>query len=201
MKRISELELGLDQDSTNPAELLHAAVEIMVDRDHRKLENWILVNFCMSFNREGRERFEWVECGEAPDYRIFTRPDSEPQPIEVTEVLDPGRKRQKEYVEALNEAERTGDYLVTKDLHEAPADYEAKLVDQARRLLKRKFAKPYPPDTWLVVYFNPVLPAAGEDSHSFGIRVLRIALDQVGRPERISQIWILTNTLRIARVL
>jgi hypothetical protein len=55
---------------------------------------------------------------------MFTDPTSDGIPVEVTEVLDPRRRRDREYRCALADAERTGDYLVASDAPEIPANYE-----------------------------------------------------------------------------
>ena len=213
MIKITELDLGLDGgDSSDHLELVRRAVESMTARDHHeKLENWILVNFCNVFNRQSPQSFEWTRrCNSAdchagdqpPDYMVASQPDSIPQLVEVTEVLDPDRERQREYREALDKVERFGIDLAVQHLPDTPAFYESELVEEARELLRKKFAKRYPPNTWLIVYFNPQLFApAGDDSHSFGVRVIQRALAQLAHPDRIEQVWVLTNTLRIKRML
>jgi len=87
--------------------LVRLAVENMTARDHYvRLENWILANFCNAFNRQCAHSFEWTRrCNLAncagddqpPDYMISARPDSTPKLVEVTELLDPGRERRREY--------------------------------------------------------------------------------------------------------
>ena len=211
MMKISELDLGLDGDSSDHLELVRLAVQNMTARNHHlRLENWILVNFCNAFNRQSAQSFEWTRrCNSAdcaageqpPDYLISAQPDSTAQFVEVTELLDPGRERQREYRETLDKVERFGIDFAARDLPDTPRSYEPALIEKAREVLQKKFAKRYPRGTWLIVYFNPQLMSpAGDDSHSFGARVLHRALTQLAAPGRIEQVWILTNTLRVERV-
>ncbi len=212
MMKISELDLGLDGNSSDHIELVRRAVESMTARDHHlKLENWVLATFCNAFNREGAQRFEWArrckstdcEAGDQPpDYMIATQPDSTPQLVEVTEVLDPGRERQREYRETLEKVERFGIDFAVRGLPDTPGSYESAFVVKAREVLQKKFAKRYPRSTWLIAYFNPQLPApAGRDSHSFGVRVFQRALAQLAAPDRVEQVWMLSNTFKIERLL
>jgi len=212
MIRISELDVGLDGDSSDHIELVRRAVENMTARDHHlKLENWILANFCNAFNQEGAPHFEWTrrcnstdcEAGDQPpDYMIATQPDSTCQLVEVTEVLDPGRERQREYRETLEKVERFGIDFAVRGLPDTPGSYESAFVEKAREVLQKKFAKRYPRGTWLIAYFNPQLLApAGGDSHSFGVRVFQRALAQLAGPDRVDQVWMLSNTFSIQRLL
>jgi hypothetical protein len=212
MMRIAELDLGLDGDSSDPIELVRRAAENMTASDHHlKLENWILANFCNAFNRESAKRFEWTrrcnstDCDagdQPPDYMIATEPDSRPQLVEVTEILDPGRERQREYRETLEKVERCGIDFAVRGLPDTPGFYESAFVDQAREVFQKKFAKRYPLGTWLIGYFNPqLLSLDGGDSHSFGIRVFQQALAQLAAPYRVKQVWMLSNTLKVERLL
>ena len=204
MKRIGELDLGLQISSEDPKESLRMAVESMTNsKQQPTLENWVLFNFCEMYNRDRPQRLEWVERGEppAPDFLVFTRPNATPVPLEITELLDPDRKRREEYKSAWEQAERTGDYLAASDVPEPSLGYDRGLIGQARQVLARKFGKPYPHGTWLVVYFNPRLFSAfQEDSLRFAVRIVQSALDSLKPPERIAQVWVLTNDLRISQL-
>jgi hypothetical protein len=204
MIRIGELDLGLEAEGKKPRELLQRAVGSMVYRSERpKLENWILFNFCLAYNRNRTEKFEWCERRPPPEpnFRLYTQPGSRSLPLEVTELLDPGRERDREYKWAWETAESTGDYLIASELSDPPADYDDRLIEHARHLLSKKFGKDYPQETWLVVYFDPTLfTQFGEDALSYGMHILRAALNSVVTPERIRQVWLLTNELRIAQL-
>jgi hypothetical protein len=122
-------------------------------------------------------------------------------------LLDKGRKRGDEYKSAWKEAERTGEYLVARDMPEPPTEYEQQLLDQARYVLKGKFSKPYPLETWLIVYFDPQLFTPGWTSSpqtetlSFGIKILATAARSLGNPDKIKKISVLTNDGRIGHIL
>jgi hypothetical protein len=114
--RISDLDLGFEPDVRDERELLRQAVESISDwRQRRKLEHWTLFNFCQAYNRKRSPKFAWVECRQppAPDYILFTEPDSPPQPVEVTELLDPDRKRDAEY-RATAHAQRAADLILKR---------------------------------------------------------------------------------------
>jgi hypothetical protein len=205
MQRITDLDLGLEPSSDDPKERLRMAVQSMTDsREQRKLENWTLRYFSDAYNRlVNSQKLEWVKRGKppAPDYLVFTRPDAAPIPIEVTELLDPGRKRREEYRFAWEEAERTGDYLPASDMPEPPPDYEEKLVAKAREGLSQKFSKPYPEGTWLVVYFDPELKPLFEEARPFALLVMQSAISSLPPPERISQLWVLTQDMQVTRLI
>jgi hypothetical protein len=206
MKRITDLDLGLEPSSEDPKERLQMAVQSMTDsREQPKLENWTLRYFSDAYNRlANSEKLEWVERGTppAPDYLVFTRPDAAPIPIEVTELLDPGRKRREEYKSAWEQAERTGDYVPDTDLpDELPPGYEEELIAKARQLLSQKFSKPYPKGTWLVVYFNPELRPLFEEAPAFALRIMQSAINSLPPPERIVQAWMLTQDMQITRLM
>jgi hypothetical protein len=167
MTRVSELDVGLEDDTEEPKELLRRAVDSMTNvRLRRRLENWTLRSFCEAYNRGRSEPFEWVESGvppKEPDYKLYTQLDVTPTPVEVTELLDPGRKRDDEYKLAWETATRTGDYLPGEFPPDPPADYDWQLIAGARTLFCKKFSKDYPEGTWLVVYFNPTLFTAFQE--------------------------------------
>jgi hypothetical protein len=207
MERITELDLGFEPCSNDRKESLRMAVESMADsRQHPKLENWILRNFSDAYNRVTiMEKLEWVRRGTPPmepDFLVFTQPDGTPIPIEVTEVLDPGRKRQEEYKSAWEQAEQAGDYLVASGVLEPWPSYEEALIAKARDGLVKKYSKKkYPHGTWLVVYFNPTLfMPLHEDTRVFAMHVMQTAIDSLPPPERISQVWILTQDMQITRL-
>jgi hypothetical protein len=146
--RISELDVGLEEDIVEPKELLRRAVDSMTNvKLRRKLENWTLRYFCEAYNRGRSEQFEWVESGvppREPDYKLYTQLDVTPTPVEITELLDPGRKRDDEYKLAWDTARRTGDYIPGEFPPDPPADYDWQLISGARTLLCKKFSKGYP---------------------------------------------------------
>ena len=63
------LTFGPEPDTENPEELLRLAHDSMVYRtgSARKLENWILLNFCCAYNRDQTQKFEWVRDVEPPE--------------------------------------------------------------------------------------------------------------------------------------
>ena len=203
--------VGTAGETSDLLELVRRATKDIRDHDRSKLENWIVKSFSDTYNREGAHHLEWVRrCDQSdcagedkpPDYMLAAQPDSVRQLVEVTEVLDPGRKRQQEYRETLEKIERCGTDFAARDLPETPASYESDLIRRARVVLEDKFRMRYPRGTWLIVYFNPVLIASsGEDSHSFGVRVIEQALSQLARADRIEQVWMLSNRLKVARLL
>jgi hypothetical protein len=204
MDRISELDVGDGAYTEDLRDLLLRAVDNMTDsKAQPKLENWILVNFCEIYNRSRSEKFEWVERGNppAPDFRIFKETSATPTLVEVTELLDPGRKRREEYKSAFRRAQQTGQYAAVTDVPDPSPSYERALIAHARMLFEQKFSKPYPDGTWLVIYFNPTLfTVLYEDTLSFASRVIQAAVDSISPPTRIHQVWVLTNDLRIARL-
>lgn len=202
MMRIAELETGTGYDSPEPAASLNAIVEhIATSKGRRQRENWILRKFFEIYNRDQLETFEWVECGERPDYRVFAQPDSEPLPVEVTEFLDPDRKRDEEFKEALARAKSRGVDFIMRDVPDTPPDYEEQLTAHARAKLADKFGKTYPPCTWLIVYFNIVrLIPFDQDALAYAVRIIQAAIDTLSPPERIEQLWLLTNDRRIERL-
>jgi hypothetical protein len=205
LTRIADLDVGLEGDTEEDRELLRRAVESMTNiKLRRRLENWILRYFCEAYNRDRLEKFEWVESGvppKEPDYRLYTQQRGQVTPLEVTELLDPGRKRDEEYKLAWEMAERTGDFLPGEFPPDPPADYDQKLIAQAQTLLRKKFGKDYPRDTWLVVYFNLTLfTAFQEDTLTYAHRILKAALDSLPEPRQIAQVWVLAD-LRIAWLL
>jgi hypothetical protein len=203
--RISELDVGLEDYTEEPQELLRRAVDSMTNIElRRRLENWTLRYFCEAYNRGRSEQFEWVESGappKEPDYKLYTQLGATPTPVEVTELLDPGRKRDDEYKLAWETARCTGDYLPGEFPPDPPADYDRQLIAGARTLLSKKYSKDYPAGTWLVVYFNPTLfTAFQEDTLVYAKRILSAALDSLPKPKLISQVWLLTNDLRVVKL-
>ena len=202
MKRIAELDTGTGYDSPEPAASLDAVVEHMAtSKGRRQRENWILRRFFEIYNSDQSRTFEWVESGERPDYRVYTQPESEPLPVEVTEFLDPDRKRDKEFKEALARAKSRGVDFDVRFVPDTPSDYEQQLTVHARAKLADKFGKAYPPGTWLVVYFNIVrLIPFDQDALAYAVRIFQAAIDALSPPERIEQLWLLTNDSRIERL-
>jgi hypothetical protein len=80
-------------------------------------------------------------------------------------------------------------------------------LDQALYVLKEKFSKPYPPGTWLIVYFDPTFFPPGwstsphSDTLSFATKILATAATMLGAPEKIKKVWVLTNDGRIGQIL
>jgi len=126
-----------------------------------------------------------------PGFPSLTQPDADPIPVEVTELLDPGRKRRDEYKAAWEQAERSWDYPAASRRRTCRS---LRLVTSKILSIKRewdwqkKFSKPYPNGTWIIVYFNPTLfTAFHEDTLAFAVRIVQTALNLLGRPERIAQ--------------
>ncbi|MGO9058122.1 MAG: hypothetical protein ACLQU2_12190 [Candidatus Binataceae bacterium] len=190
--------------------MLTLAVEHMRLQKHKeKIENWILRNFFCHYNRLQSETFQWTTRGKPPgepDYLVFSQPDCQPLFVEVTELLDKGRKRGDEYKAALEEAKTTGDYLTATVMPPATADYEQQLMEQARYVLEQKFSKPYPLGTWLIVYFNPTSFTPGwntspqSETLSFAMKILAEAAKTLNNPDKIKQLWVLTNDGRIGKL-
>jgi hypothetical protein len=126
--------------------------------------------------------------------------------VEVTELHDKGRKRGDEYKAALEEAKTTGDYLSSTEMPPPPVGYEQQLLEQASYVLGQKFAKPYPLGTWLIVYFNPTSFTPGwntspqSETLGFGMKILAEATRMLKTPDKIKQVWVLTNDGRIGRI-
>jgi hypothetical protein len=210
LSRISELDTGGTEDRLEPREMLTLAVEHMTLQKHKeKIENWILSNFFSHYNRSQPETFQWTMRGKPPgepDYLVFSQPGGQPLFVEVTELLDKGRKRGDEYKAALEEAKKTGDYLSATEMAPPPPDYEQHLVEQSRYVLEKKFAKPYPRVTWLIVYFNPTSFTLGWNTSSqsetldFAIKILAEAARTLNSPDKIEQVWVLTNDGRIGKI-
>jgi len=210
LSRISELDTGETEDRLEPREMLTLAVEHMTLQKHKeKIENWILSNFFSHYNRSQPETFQWSMRGKPPgepDFLVFSKPDGQPLFVEVTELLDKGRKRGDEYKAALEEAKKTGDYLSATEMPSPSADYEQQLIEQARYGLEQKFSKPYPLGTWLIVYFNPTSFTPGWNTSSqsetlnFAMKILAEAVSMLKPPDKIEQVWVLTNDGRIGKI-
>jgi hypothetical protein len=89
----------------------------------------------------------------------------------------------------------------------APANYEQQLLEQALYVLKEKFSKPYPPGTWLIVYFNPTMFTPGwtaspkTETLGFATKILTKGARMLAKPQRITNVWVLTNDGRIREIL
>ena len=166
-------------------------VDFMTKEENKKArEEWILRHFADSYNRSHLPLIEYVESAEAPDFMVFSCAVDEGQPIEIAELLEPGRKRDAQYKSKITIRENP-----------APeADYEDRLVTHASKLLSRKLSKAYPRGTWLIVYFNPDKGIFQDDLLSFAVRVMSRALEPLAAPAAISQIWILTNGGDVERI-
>jgi hypothetical protein len=205
---ISELDTGETEDRLEPKERQTLAIEHMTLKEHKeKIENWILRQFISHYNRSQQVTFHWTTRGkppEEPDYLVFSQPDSLPLFVEVTELLDKGRKRADEYKLALEKAKKTGDYLSATEMPSPSADYEQQLIEQARYVLEKKFSQPYPLGTWLIVYFNPTSFTPGwntspqSETLNFAMKILAEAASMLTSPDKIEQVWLLTNDGRIA---
>lgn len=202
MKRIAELDTGTGYDSPEPADSFDDVVKHMAtSKGKRQRENGTLRRFFEVYNRGRPDRLEWVEYSESPDYRVYTLPDSPSLPVEVTELLEPERQRDREYKEAYARMKSEGvDYDLRVALP-APPKFEADLVAHARDQLADKFQKPYPRGTWLIIYFNLTLyePYWGDEC-AFAMSVLQRALVSLARPAMVEQLWLLTNDSRIAKL-
>jgi hypothetical protein len=158
MKRIAELDTGTGYDSPEPVVSFDAVVKHMAtSKGKRQRENWTLQRFFEVYNRGRPEPFEWVEYSESPEYRVFTRRDSPPLLVEVTELLEPDRQRDKEYKDADARMRSEGVDCEVRDALPAPPNFENELITRARNQLSEKFLMPYPQGTWLIVYFNLTL--------------------------------------------
>ncbi len=158
MKRIADLDSGTGYSSPTPVVSFDAVVKHMAtSKGKRQRENWALRRFFDIYNSESPEPFEWVEYSESPDYRVFRQPNSSPLPVEVTELLEPERQRDREYKDAYARMKSRGvDYDARLALP-VPPNFENDLVTRARSQLADKFLKAYPSGTWLIVYFNLTL--------------------------------------------
>jgi hypothetical protein len=140
-----------------------------------------------------------MEYSESPDYRVFTRRDSPPLLVEVTELLEPDRQRDKEYKDADARMRSEGVDCEACDALPAPPNFENELITRARNRLSEKFLMPYPQGTWLIVYFNLTLyQPYWDDELAFAVSILQRAVASLPRPAVIEQLWLLTNDLRIA---
>jgi hypothetical protein len=202
MKRITELDTGTGYDSPKPVNSFDEVVKHMAtSKGKRTRENWILRTFFEVHNRELEEPFEWVECSESPDYRVFTRPDSEPLPVEVTELLEQERQRDREYKDAYARMKSRNVDYDARLKSPAPPNFENDLITHARSRLADKFVKPYPPGTWLIVYFNLTLyNPYWDDAFPFAMNILQKAVASLPRPAAITQLCLLANGRRIATI-
>jgi hypothetical protein len=178
-------------DSLNAGENL-SAKDFMTKEESKKVrEQWVLRQFTAAYNSSNSPKFKYAESGEAPDFIVFADfSDVEGRPIEIAELLEPGRKRDVQYKSGIK-------------IRENPApepDYESRLAANASELLSRKFKKGYPSGTWLVVYFNPDKGIFQDDLLCFATRVMSDALESIPAPTAISEIWILTNRGEVARI-
>ena len=203
--RICELDIGDPPDDLNLKERQALAVEHVAHSKHQeKLENWILQNFSCHYNRLHARQFEWAKRGQPPqpDYEVLPELGAQPLFVEVTELLDPGRKRGDEYKSDLKQAkERTGGIIPPNFIPPSPANYEQQLTAQAFSRLEQKFSKPYPSGTWLIIYFNPTsFTPSWDDTLSFAINVVAKAASMLDKPDKIRQVWVLTNDGRIGPI-
>jgi hypothetical protein len=94
-----------------------------------------------------------------------------------------------------------GGIIPPKFIPPAPANYEQQLTEQALTRLEQKFSKPYPSGTWLVIYFNPTsFTPFWDDTLTFAIKITAKAIAMLSKPDKISQVWLLTNDGRIGQI-
>ena len=111
------------------------------------MEWWVLGKAGEILSELGFEYPTYAIKGESPDFITYNERQMEFYPIEVTEVLEPDRRRAEEY--------KIGRQIT--DWSKTPG----RLVDPLEKpwltleaCFLKKFKKKYPPKTWLIIYFN-----------------------------------------------
>jgi hypothetical protein len=160
----------------------------MVERKKER-ETWLLGNFVDAYNENVEREMTWADLQEAPDFAIFDQDKNLICHLEVTEWLDPGRRRDDEYKSS----------PISKAVP-VPDDPElrSQALDHLRTQLSDKFkkAKKYPKNTWLLISVNVLyslfwgLKDAQGEAEAAAVTSLLETLN-AQRPDTIAEIWIL----------
>jgi hypothetical protein len=152
-------------------------------------EIWLLGRFVDAYNDNTSRKLIWGERREAPDFAVFDEGKNLVCHIEVTEWLDPDRRRDDEYKSTpISKAVPVPD---EPELRDRAIDH---LCDQLTRKFRK--AREYQANTWLLISVNVLYSlfwglkdAQGEAE----ARIVASLLETIGAeiPETISQIWIL----------
>ena len=118
----------------------------LVDRRYREDLEWLTLSCLVDIlKRSGRAfpRYAAKMPPSEPDFSTFLNPTTPFRPVEITEVLRPGYRRDDEYKKVM----AGGDPLRVLEPHPAP-------WSSFKRVLSNKFTKSFPSNTWLLIYHN-----------------------------------------------
>lgn len=111
------------------------------------MEWWVLGKAVDGLKSVGIKAPEYAEKRQEVDFITYDAKREIFCPIEISEAMEPGRKRVNEYREA---KQRSNEPPLPGKLIEPIPDPWITLKD----VLKKKYSKKYPPRTWLIVYYN-----------------------------------------------
>lgn len=110
------------------------------------LEWWILGKIVTLLSKDSIDYPIYAEKMKPhnPDFLTYSENKNKFKPIEITEVIDPKRKRSDEYKNK-----------ISRKILEAP---NLDLWNSLKICLKKKFQKKYEPECWLFIYFDIIYP-------------------------------------------
>jgi hypothetical protein len=111
------------------------------------MEWWVLGKAIEGLNNVGIEVPEYAEKRQEVDFITYNAKGKIFCPIEISEAMEPGRERVNEYREA---KQRSNEPPLPSKLIEPIPDPWITLKD----VLRKKYAKKYPAQTWLIVYYD-----------------------------------------------
>jgi hypothetical protein len=163
----------------------------MTSEDHKKnREAWVLGRFAEIYNQNQNPdaAMDEVEVGEGPDFSVFNAAGDLITGLEVTEWLEPYRKRDEEY---------SGEIVLVRDVPDHRPDPLVRLEEQL--LKKFKQARKYNGSAWLVLHNNVGrmgLVDAGWEGEEKDIEAAIEVINRLDskRPETISQVWVFSPT-------
>jgi hypothetical protein len=192
IERITEMYERAERFRVADAEAWHGYQDdrnrFMVERK-REQETWLLGRFVDAYNDNAKIKLTWAELREAPDFAIFDQDKNLICHFEVTEWLDPGRRRDDEY--------KSSPISRAVPVPDDP-ELRSQALDHLRAQLSDKFrkAKKYPKNTWLLISVNVLyslfwgLKDAQGEAEAAAVTSLLGTLE-AERPDTISDIWIL----------
>jgi len=192
IERITEMFERAERFRTMDAEAWHSYQDdrnrFMVGRK-REQESWLLGRFVDAYNDNAKIELRWAELREAPDFALFDQEKNLICHFEVTEWLDPGRRRDDEY--------KSPPISRVVPVPDDP-NLRTQALDQLRTQLSDKFrkAKRYPKNTWLLISVNVLyslfwgLKDAQGEAEAAAVTSLLETLN-AQRPDTIAEIWIL----------
>lgn len=126
--------------------ILRIRGNIYKKREHKDdLEWWILGRVSQLLKQKGLHSPHFAEKAMPPeaDFITYGKDRKYFRPIEITEVLPPGRKRSQEYTEATGRIRRI-----------EKKETGIELWESLKGRIKKKLLRKYEENSWLLIYFN-----------------------------------------------